>query len=213
MDEFRPQSPGIHVKEGHEESDINVRGIMIFISVLVLSAVFTFVIAHFIMIWFEKGERAWFEPKLSPAEQQLTDQREGVSREPAEGKGSKTLKHPPDWYNRQVDDKTVQKIFAKPLLQYDDTTDMADFRDSLEGRLKHTGKDPNGAIHIPIDRAIDLLAQRGLPAVSGKFTQGPVMGPPEYESEQAMRRLAEQTTGAAGAQPGTNRPRPGAVKK
>src|SRR5438132_2171686 len=151
MDEFKPQSPGLHVTVGHEEGDFSIRGIVIFIGVLVFSAIMTFVIAHYMMIGMEWAEKKWWDPKLSAAESQLEQQREIVK--PQEGKGPK--KPPNDWWERQADDKAVQRIFARPVLQYDDTTDMDDFRSSVQEKLKHTGKNPDGTIHIPIDRAIE----------------------------------------------------------
>jgi hypothetical protein len=38
-------------------------------------------------------------------------------------------------------------------------------RSSEDNWLGSTGKDKNGNIHIPVDRAMDLLLQRGLPSV------------------------------------------------
>jgi hypothetical protein len=46
---------------------------------------------------------------------------------------------------------------------------MGLFAGSEQQWLNSTGKDTNGNIHIPIHQAIDVLAQRGLPQVSGPF--------------------------------------------
>jgi hypothetical protein len=35
--------------------------------------------------------------------------------------------------------------------------------------LDSTGKSSDGSIHIPVSHAMDILAQRGLPQVSGPF--------------------------------------------
>jgi hypothetical protein len=56
-----------------------------------------------------------------------------------------------------------------PRLQYDDEHDMKFFLASEERWLNGTGKASDGSVHIPIHRAMEQLAQRGLPQVSGPF--------------------------------------------
>jgi hypothetical protein len=168
-DKFETQSGG-HVKEGHETSDISIRGIILFGIFLAAGGFLAFVLM-IAMIWgMEKWERN-HEARLTPMEQQLQKQREL----PREGLGKVTptyegeLKPPPDWYGRGKMEDHLSRTFKTPRLQFNDEHDMAIFAGSEQDWLKHTGKDTNGNIHIPIDRAIDLLAQRGLPQVSGPF--------------------------------------------
>lgn len=58
-----------------------------------------------------------------------------------------------------------------PLLQDNVTakTDMMLMRQEEQARLHGTGTDQvvDGRVHIPIERAIDILAERGLPNVGG----------------------------------------------
>jgi len=168
-DKFETQSGG-HVKEGHETSDISIRGIVVFGIFLAAGGFLAFVLMIG-MIWaMEKWERN-HEAKLTPMEQQLQKRREM----PKEGLGKVQpayegeLKPPPDWYGRGKIEDHLGRTFKSPRLQYNDEHDMAIFVGSEQDWLTHTGKDTNGNIHIPVDRAIDLLAQRGLPQVSGSF--------------------------------------------
>jgi hypothetical protein len=168
-EKFETQYGG-HVKEGHEESDISIRGIILFGIFLAVGGLLAFVLM-IAMIWgMEKWERN-HEAKLTPMEQKLRQEREtprvGLGKQVPLAPGE--IKPPPDWYGRGKIEDHLSRTFKTPRLQYNDEHDMAIFVDSEEDWLSSTGKDTNGNIHIPINRAIDLLAQRGLPQVSGSF--------------------------------------------
>ena len=169
-EKFETQSGGVHLKEGHEESDLSVRGIVLFGLFLAVGGVVAFVLM-IAMIWgMEKWERN-HEAKLTPMEQQLQKEREmpreGLGKQVPSAEGE--LKPPPDWYGRGKIEDHLSRTFKTPRLQYNDDHDMAIFVGSEEQWLNSAGKDANGNIHIPINRAIDVLAQRGLPPVSGSF--------------------------------------------
>lgn len=160
----------MHLKEGHEESDLSIRGIVLFGIFLAVGGVLAFVLMIG-MIWgLEKWEQSR-EAKLTPVEQQLQQEREV----PKEGEGKEIPAYPgevkpaPDWYGRGKMDAHLSKTFKAPRLQYDDEHDMSIFRGSEDDWLKRSGRDAEGNIHIPIDHAMDILAKQGLPAVSGPF--------------------------------------------
>jgi hypothetical protein len=71
----------------------------------------------------------------------------------------------------------LSRTIKAPRLQYDDERDMRIFHDSEKDWLGRTWKSPDGNIHIPIDHAMQILAQRGLPAVSGPFQPANVGAP------------------------------------
>src|ERR1051326_2907816 len=155
-EKFETQSGG-HVKEGHEGSDISVRGIILSGIFLAAGALLAFVLM-IAMIWgMEKWEKS-HEAQLTPMEQQLQKQRET----PREGLGKQVpmaegeLKPPPDWYGRGKIEDHLSRTFKTPRLQYNDEHDMAIFVGSEQDWLSSTGKDTNGNIHIPISRAIDM---------------------------------------------------------
>ncbi len=61
------------------------------------------------------------------------------------------------------------------------------FRGSEDEWLSSTGKTPDGNIHIPIDRAMDILASSGLPQVSGPFQPANVGAPRRCLSNRRRR--------------------------
>lgn len=191
MDSYTPQG-GTHVGSGHEESDINLRGIIVFVVVLVISAGVTFLAASGLLRLFEWGEKKYIDKPPTPAQQQLHEQRGDLAKKQG-------IKPALEWYDREIDAKVMERTFATPRLQDDDATDMNVFRDSEEDWLSSTFKDSKGNIHIPIERAIDLLSdpKRGLPPVNGTFTPGPQYGNLTDVADAARRRLNELNTGAA----------------
>lgn len=187
MDKYQPQS-GTQVHSGHEEDTFSARGIIAFIVGLVVCAGLTFVAAAGLMDFFEWWART-HEAKATPVQQQLNQQRGQLTQK--EG-----VRPQPDWYNREIDSKVLEKTFATPRLQDDEPADLNTFLTSEQGRLSSTGKDSDGSIHIPISRAIELLSdpKRGLPGVNGTFVGGPPQGDLLAVSEAAQRRLNEAKT-------------------
>ena len=200
MDKFETQSGG-HVKEGHQESDISVKGVVWSGIVLAIGGI----IAFALMIGMIHGLEAYeknHEAKLTPMEKELQQERET----PKEGLGKVIptsegeIKPAPDWYGRGKMDEHLSRTIKTPRLQYDDEHDMQIFRGSEERWLSSTGKLPDGSIHIPINRAMEILAQRGLPQVSGPFQPANVGAPSAaYPSGAAEGGQASRATPTAGA--------------
>jgi hypothetical protein len=178
MDKFESQSAGGHLKEGHEESDLSIRGIVLFGVFLAVGGVLAFVLMIGMIWYLEKTEQA-SQARLTPVEQQLQNEREapkeGVGKEVPASEGE--LKPAPDWFGRGKMEDHLSQTFKAPRLQYDDEHDMRTFRTSEEKWLDSTGKSPDGSIHIPISRAMDILAQSGLRPVSGPFLPANVGAP------------------------------------
>jgi hypothetical protein len=67
--------------------------------------------------------------------------------------------------NVQHQMKDIVSTFPEPRLQPDEVRDMDLFRQSEDKRLHSYGKvDASGqTIHIPIERAMEIVAERGLP--------------------------------------------------
>lgn len=199
MDKFETQSGG-HIKEGHQESDVSVKGIVWSGIILALGGV----IAFALMIGMIHGLEAYeknHEVKMTPMEQQLHDERE----QPQEGLGKAVptsegeVKPAPDWYGRGKMEDHLSRTIKAPRLQYDDEHDMQIFRGSEEQWLSSTGKSPDGSIHIPVSRAMEILAQRGLPQVSGPFQPANVGAPSAaYPSGAAEGGQTSRVTPTAG---------------
>ena len=177
MDKFETQSGG-HIKEGHEESDLSVRGIILFGIFLAVGGMLAFILMIGMIHLMENWEKS-HEAKLTPVEQELQRERE----QPKEGLGKAVpvregeVKPAPDWYGRGKMEEHLSRTIKAPRLQYDDEHDMSIFLGSEDQWLHSTGKTPEGNIHIPIDRAMEILAQRGLPSVTGPFQPANVGAP------------------------------------
>jgi hypothetical protein len=191
MDRFEPQSPGLHVKEGHEDQDLSIRGVVLFLASLVIAAAASF----FAIMAFQWGLEQWEkrnDAQLTPMENQLQKQRGappqsqfGAAIGKYEGEG---VKPPADWVERERAEQRMRNTFPTPRLQYDDTHDLNLFRNSENEWLDSAGKDANGKIHIPVSRAMDLLLQRGLPAVKGPFLPPPPQAVPTNPSRESTHQ-------------------------
>lgn len=177
-DKFETQSGGIRLREGHEESDLSIRGIVLFGLFLAVGGIFSFLLMIGMIHWLEYQEKKAQAP-LTRVEQDLQTER----NPPREGKLPATeepRKPPPDWEIRENIEKHLGRTFKTnqtPLLQYNDEHDMKFFREAEEEWLSSTGKDSNGSIHIPIERAMESLAKGGLPQVSGPWQPANVGAP------------------------------------
>jgi hypothetical protein len=198
-DKFETQSGG-HIKEGHQESDVSVRGVVWSGVILAVGGLLAFVLMLGMIKYLEHVEQE-SQAKLTPVEQQLQKQRE----EPQEGLGKVVptsegeIKPAPDWYGRGKIDEHLSRTIKAPRLQYDDEHDMGTFRGSEEKWLSSTGKSPDGSIHIPINRAMEILSQRGLPQVSGSFQPANVGAPSAaYPSGASDTGQINRSTPAAG---------------
>ncbi len=184
MDEFRPQSEGLSVKEGHQEVDFSVRMIVVSVVFLVISGVAVFLAAAAFMKGFE-----WWEHKHDA---QLTPVQEQLNKERATEKQPAGVKPPPDWDERAQQESHLQKTFPTPRLQYDDVRDMNQLRQAEDQRLASREKNP-------ISEAIDLLSKKGLPAVNGPFT--PSVSLPVEPGPAISESRVKTGTNAAGAAP------------
>jgi hypothetical protein len=177
--DFIPQSGPAHVKEGHEESDLSIRGIVTFGVVLALAGVLTFVGVRVMVSNVRFVSLAWLEQVVFPDKKTSSDQLNAAQKQlylerEARAKASTTAQNveggrKPESYGRGDEEEHLQRTFPQPRLQYDDTLEMSVFRQSEDEWLASTGKDRNGNIHIPVDQAMELIVKQGLKPVSGPF--------------------------------------------
>src|SRR5262245_37422496 len=169
MDRFIPQA-GAHVREGHDDSDLSVRGIMTFFIVLAVAGMLTLLgvgvlvsSARFVSLsWLESQvfpDKKTSPRQLTAVQRQLYVEREArartVAAENLEG-GRK-----PEAYGRGDEEEHLQRTFPTPRLQYDDALEMSVYRESEDMWLESTGKNAAGNIRIPIDRAMKLSVEQG----------------------------------------------------
>ncbi len=136
---MRPTEAGTPLNQARVETrDVEARGILWFVGALLISAVVISLVLWGMFRFFER-QSAGADPEPTPvvAEQR---QREQVPAVPAER-------------------------FPQPRLQFNAAEENARQRFAEERVLASYGwLDPRaGVVRIPIDRAMDLVAQRGLP--------------------------------------------------
>lgn len=157
MERIRPQSGGhvAHAGEAqHETSDVNIK-------VIVGSGVFLVVcgiIVHVALFGFYKLLDHEME-SLNPAPNPMMQ-----SEVPA---GGKTMTAETSEQTAKRLNRTFGGNALNPMLQVDDVRDMDIMRKSQNAQIDqyHWLNKDTGSVTIPVERAIDLIVERGLPNV------------------------------------------------
>ena len=154
---------------GYETTDVNVGGVVIFLAGLsgfvLIFFVFCFVMGKVINAAFvkEDGPVTRWTRSYSDAGMKTTD------------KGKReNLANNPEMQQREL--ATVTRAFPSPRLDIDDSNQAtADLHAREDLLLDHysSSQTERGVIRIPIDRAMELIAQRGLPVVNSNIASGP----------------------------------------
>ncbi|HET9184155.1 MAG TPA: hypothetical protein VFP59_18675 [Candidatus Angelobacter sp.] len=168
MDDFETQAAHLHLKEGHEGTDLSVGMILAFLGSLAVCGFAAFLIVFGFYRFLQHMDKE-SQPPATVVEQQLRDERGAL--QPMSGKTplpvgtAESVKPLPDYYGRGKIDLHLQRTFPGPRLQYDDVYDLNIFRTSEDRWLDSAGKNSDGTVHIPIDQAMNLIVQHGLPNV------------------------------------------------
>jgi hypothetical protein len=125
-----------HPEAGYERQDLSATGVLGFLVGLAITMVLIHLVLWGMYRYLDHYQSAT-QPALSPLQNVHPD---------------------------QPDARTVQQ-FPLPRLQADPVADMNKFRAEEDAVLNSYGPSPaqSGASRIPIERAMDVLAQRGLP--------------------------------------------------
>jgi len=132
-----PNAPG---HGDYERRDISARGILYFLAGLAAAAILIHLLLAGLYNYLDKREKAR-QPSVNPL----------VSNVPAD--------------TRKVPRKYPDTAFPDPRLETDERTQLNDIRLAAEQKLNSYDwvDQKAGSVRIPIERAMDLLAQRGLP--------------------------------------------------
>jgi hypothetical protein len=182
-DEFHTQSHGERVGLGVETSDVNFRAILMFLVALTVVAILVH-LALWLLFGLFEGQLAKSDPKAPAIVNEMTQRRENQKKSGlealAQGPGHVNL--PRDINERQQIEESLRTTFPEPRLQYDDVKDVTDMRRMENEKLNNYGwaDQQRGIVRIPIQRAMQILAERGLPSGSapppappgGKMVQG-----------------------------------------
>lgn len=138
----------------YERRDITVAGVVYFLIGLGAAIVFVYFVANGIFAFLNKRYETE-QPPVSPL----------VTSAPSD-----TRRIPPQYGNDY--EKYLKEGFPAPQLEVNERTELNGERLREEDTLSTYGWVDQGAgkVRIPIDRAMDLLAQRGLPVRSGSTT-------------------------------------------
>jgi hypothetical protein len=136
----------------YERRDIGVRAVYYFLGGLVVALVVTYLVVNVFFHILEKRSQADQTP-VSPL----------AAKVPAD-----TRRLPPEYKSDSEGadyEKYLHKNFPEPQLETNERTELNTIRQHEEDTLSTYGYvDENaGTVRIPIDRAMDLIAQRGLP--------------------------------------------------
>jgi len=145
----------------YERRDVGVAGVVYFLAGLALSIGVAFFIVDGVYHYLDKR----FEAQQPPVSPLVTNAPEDTRHLPPE--------YRTDAESRDYE-KYLEKNFPMPQLETDERTELNKIRLREEDTLStYDYVDKNaGTVRIPIDRAMDLLVQRGLPvrAQSGNMT-------------------------------------------
>jgi hypothetical protein len=192
MEHIKPQNAGQYTPDHlHEESDINVKGILAFAVFLVVM----FIAIFGGMALVQKGLNRWAE-NMDPAPNPMV-------AEQLKAGGGRVGDVPSTQGSEDVQQKlqSIVSSFPEPRLQPDDTRDMDLFRQSEDKILNSYSRvDAKGeAVRIPIERAMEIVAERGLPNFGGPAAtpptrpQGQALGQPGQSSGK-LPAAADKTT-------------------
>jgi hypothetical protein len=147
-----PQHPNSTGHGDYERRDIGVRAVYYFLGGLALALVVAYLAVNVFFHVLEKRSQADQTP-VSPL----------AAKAPAD-----TRRLPPEYKSDSEGadyEKYLQKNFPEPQLETNERTELNKIRQREEDILStYDYVDQNaGTVRIPIDHAMDLLAQRGLP--------------------------------------------------
>jgi hypothetical protein len=167
MEHIKSQNEGLYTPdEAHEESDINVRAIFSFGIFLIVLAV----VIHVGLWFFYQGLNKWYERKNAAGNpmQEQTLAQQGTQ-------DTKGTRIPGQFTAEATQDATKRLVatFPEPRLQPDEYRDYEIYRKKvLDQANSYSWIDKNnGSVRIPITRAMEIIAQRGLPAAQPQSAQ------------------------------------------
>lgn len=171
MEHIKSQSQGLVTTDrehGHEESDINIKAIVGFALFLAVGGLVAHVSLWGMYVYLDKMAEKRNAGSMTPVQMQMQAQRpQSTEAKPPGKEGEKHAETSKEVLQR------LEATFPSPRLQDDDVRDMNMLRANEEKSLNHyVWLDKNtGAVRIPVSRAMELIAERGLPSVANETPQ------------------------------------------
>ena len=150
----------------YEREDLTARGVFTFLSGLVVMGVVVVVILKVLIGGLEAYNRS-HQPPQNPLATKVVPVPEQAGMEQSRS--------------------AIKADFPEPRLEEDEIHELRDFRDAEEQKLYTYGVDQStGTVHIPIERAMELTVQRGLPTqVKAGVTPASVVNTSEQAAAKA----------------------------
>jgi hypothetical protein len=185
----------VDTSAGYERSDVRVTGIVVFLTALSILVVVTAVLS-------------W---GIGKAINTVLNHEDGPNNKWTKTADVRELGNLAN--NPEIQSKVAQltQQFPSPRLQNDQgdgAQDIADLHEHEDLLLEHYSKiDGSEKVRIPIEQAMQLIAQKGLPAATAVNTQKPMTGDSipgvtapltngfaltGYEQDEALHKQAEQ---------------------
>jgi hypothetical protein len=158
-----PKPEDIDASLGYEASDVGVTGIVVFITALAIFVAVAGVLCYGI-------------GKVINARMNKEDGRTAKWTQTVDVRQLGNMPSSPELQNKMAE---ITQTFPTPRVQTDDgNQDIADMHAREDLLLSnYTWVDPSkGTVRIPIERAMELIAQRGLPVAPAVTTQAPMAG-------------------------------------
>jgi hypothetical protein len=154
---------------GYERQDLQVSGILYFLLGLGVATLLCILGLKGIFAFLEHREKA-LQPAVNPL----------ITNVPAD------TRHIPKDYE--------ERAFPDPLLEKDEHTKIDELRSKEEKMLYSYGwvDEKAGTVHIPIERAMDLLAQRGLPIRGQSANAGTAAARTEAGKKESSKAGADK---------------------
>ena len=148
---------------GYERQDLGAKGVLYFLLGLLVAG---------ILVYFVVSGLFAFLQKQSDSQQTVVNPL--VTNAPAD-----TRKLPAEYSGNY--EEYLKKNFPAPQLEINERNQLNDIRLKEEQTLSTYDYVDHkaGAVRIPIDRAMDLMAQRGLPVRAQSATAAPLSAQPE----------------------------------
>ena len=185
MEDIKTQSGGrrtLDPHHGHELTDINIRGVLAFGFVLFVAAVVIHVVLWGLYVGLDRyGEK--FAPEVSTQGERAYEKADALA-----GKGKREESAAQLAEKQQELMHRLVTTFPTPRLQDDDVRDMSEMHAAEDKYLKGYAwtDQANGRVRIPIDRAMELLVERGLP--TRKAGAQPASAPAQPTAQQGAQQ-------------------------
>ena len=161
MEHIRPQASGYVTdpKHGHEKTDINIKAVLAF-GVFLLFCGFA---VHVILWGVYRGLDKYEQTKVQAPNPMVPE--ETIARH---AKNVNTMEPATQMAESSEEvNRRLVATFPEPRLQVDDVRDMNALKQSNDQQLNEYQwiDQKSGAVRIPISRAMEIIAERGLPYV------------------------------------------------